>query len=187
MIFPSRPPLRLCAAAAFVLGATLTSGASDKIAEAVRDSLPRYDPAQHIASERTAVPEASPPVLRDGAIPPSDAPALSPNLTDPKIVRLEPFTVRGRRSPPAVKLPRMHVSESAQPSVDASDPFLTPAERSRRWQKKHVNVLTRLLNPSFLGGAALVNPRSGRGMAASSTTLRTRSNSPPPLGRPRRN
>ncbi len=135
--------------------------ASERVAEAVRNSLPRYDPTQHAAAEKakSAATDGTPrsPILNPASAATLEEPAAPSKanlVSDPNVVQLEPFTVRGHRPPAAVKLPRLHVSEAMQPSQDTSDAFLTPAERTRRLKKKHTNTLTQVLNVFWVGGMA---------------------------------
>lgn len=135
---------------------------SERVAEAVRNSLPRYDPTQHAAAEKAKLAATADGTPRSPILNPTSAatlaepagPSKANLVSDPNVVQLEPFTVRGHRPPAAVKLPRLHVSEAMQPSQDTSDAFLTPAERSRRLKKKHANVLTQVLNVFWVGGMA---------------------------------
>lgn len=137
-------------------GICLTAGGSDRVAEILREKLPRYDPAQHAANaEQAGVSAATErsPILNPDAKPPADAPTRASNLvTDPNVVQLAPFTVRSNRPRSTVKLPRLTVPPSAAEASGSSDPFLSPKERARRLRKKHLNVLTMLLNPGFWGG-----------------------------------
>lgn len=154
--------------AACMFAVASAAPASEKVAQAIRDSLPRYDPAQRAAADRER--EAAErtgdrsPVLKAAAAPLPVAPTTTSStrpVADSEIVQLAPFTVRGSRPPPAVKLPRL-VAPPAEGGPDTSDPFLTPAERARRLSRKHLNVLTLLLNPPFLGGGALAGESEER-------------------------
>jgi len=168
-VLPRVLPGWLIAGATCVIGAVVAGRASEKVTQALRESLPRYDPGQRAAAEReresadkakdrSPVLNAPAPPLPAATVvaPPGAAPA-----NDSAIVQLEPFTVRGSRLPPAVKLPRMIVASPAG-GPDTADPFLTPAERARRLTRKHFNVLTMLLNPPFLGGGALAGESEQR-------------------------
>lgn len=138
-------------------GSVWSAGAaSERLAEALREKLPRYDPAQHAAAERKAQAaendSAAPSPVRVPQ-PAETPPRREPLVTNPNVVQLEPFTVRERRPKPTVQLPRLTVPEALRPGEDTTDPYLSPAERARRVRKKHLNAVATLLNPGFFGDA----------------------------------
>lgn len=150
----------LTAAATCLPGAALTGRASEKVAQAIRDALPRYDPAQRAAAERARETQRNAgdrsPVLNAPAPPlPATPVVVAPPHpeADPQVVQLQPFTVHGRREQPVVRLPRIAAPEALRPGEDVADPYLTPAGRRARLQKKHLSALDRSLNKFSLGVA----------------------------------
>ncbi|MBA3849022.1 MAG: hypothetical protein C0502_03380 [Opitutus sp.] len=131
--------------------------ASERIAQALRDSLPRYDPAAHAAEQRRKA-EGETKAGAPPPVQPREAPrgksAAPPNLvTDPNVVQLAPFDVRGERPRPAVKLPRLQTPEALRPGERTNEAFLSAAERGRRLRRKHLGALDyALLNPHWLFG-----------------------------------
>lgn len=132
--------------------------ASDKIAEAVRQSLPRYDPAIRAAAEKRRADEAekktAEPERRASA---AESKPTAPPETAPGIVVLAPVEVRAQRQLPRVKLPRIGASDALDASVDAADPYLSPSERRARLQKKHLSALDRALNKFSFGFGLLTS------------------------------
>lgn len=135
----------------------LTSGvakAGERVREAVRQSLPRYDPAQREKALREAA-QAAPahPVLVRSQ-PPSEEPPASLPATDPTLVQLAPFEVRESRPKLPAPLPRLRVPEAHRPGQDTDEPFLSRGELKRRLRKKHLSALGSILNPGGWGDAA---------------------------------
>lgn len=130
----------------------------DGMAQALRDSLPRYDPAFHAAEQRRKAedsgPADSPAVLQAPAPTRDGKPAASPGLaTDPNVVQIAPFNVHGTRPKPPVKLPRLQTPEALRPGERTNEVFLSAAERGRRLRRKHLGALDyALLNPHWLFG-----------------------------------
>ncbi|MBX3738008.1 MAG: hypothetical protein KF715_15030 [Candidatus Didemnitutus sp.] len=148
----------LTTAAICLPGAARAGGASEKAAQAIRDSLPRYDPAQRANAERAREARRNTgdrsPVLNAPAPPLPAEPAVpAPPAADPQVVQLQPFTVHGRRDLPVVHLPRVAAPEALRPGENTADPYLTPGERRARLQKKHLSGLDRALNKFSLGTA----------------------------------
>lgn len=132
--------------------------ASDKIAEALRQSLPRYDPAVRAAEEKRRADEAA----KKSAEPERRAPVAESKPaalpeTAPGVVVLDPVEVRAHRQLPRVKLPRIGASDALDASVDTADPYLSPAERRARLQKKHLSALDRALNKFSFGFGLLTS------------------------------
>lgn len=128
--------------------------AGERVREAVRQSLPRYDPAQRETALREAA-QAAPahPVLVRSQ-PPVEEPPAPPPATDPTIVQLAPFEVRESRPKLPAPLPRLRVPEAHRPGQDTQEPFLSRSELKRRLRKKHLTALESVLNPGGWGDAA---------------------------------
>jgi len=130
-----------CASAVLLAACSAASlPASEKVAEAVRAQLPRYDPAWRQAAEaqKTAAGAAESPILKSPEERKPPPPRTVALVVEPNVVQLEPFVVREARpkeKPP--RLPRFEVGRARQESVDVSDPFLSPDEVRRRLRKKH--------------------------------------------------
>lgn len=149
------------------LAGTLPAGAtSERIAEALREKLPRYDPAIRAAEEKRQAFEA----MKKAAEPEPDVrPAGSKSAATrdvaPGVVVLAPVEVRAQRQLPRVKLPRIGASDPIDSSVDTEDPYLSPGERRARLQKKHLSALDRALN-KFSFGFGLLSSGDARAAAA---------------------
>lgn len=133
--------------------------ASERVAEALREKLPRYDPAIRAAEEKRQADEAATKAAEPDRQPPAAEPK-PPTLpeTAPGVVVLDPVEVRAQRQLPRVKLPRIGVSEPVDSSVDVADPYLNPTERRARLQKKHLSPLDRALNKFSFGYGLLTAP-----------------------------
>jgi len=150
------------AALAGVLSVAVAGGASEKVAQALRESLPRYDPAIRAAAEARQADEASRKASVVEPEPPETAskPAPTPDVV-PGVVVLAPVEVKARRQIPRVNLPRIEATQAIDSSVETADPYLLPAERRARLQKKHLSTLDRGLN-KFSLGVALTTSADGR-------------------------
>ncbi len=159
----------LTAAAMCLPGAALAGRASEKVAQAIRDALPRYDPSQRASAERGQETKQNSgdrsPVLKNPAPPLPAAPVVpAPPPTpaaDAPVVQLQPFIVHGRREQPIVRLPRIVAPEALRPGEETADPYITPDERRARLQRKHLSALDRSLNKLSLG-TALPNSADAR-------------------------
>lgn len=120
--------------------AAVSLPASEKLSEAVRATLPRYDPTLRQAAEAKRAAEASAPAESPVLKTPEERAAPSRAVTlvvEPNVVQLAPFVVRQKRPKEALqKLPRIEVAAPVNASVDTSDPMLSPEERLRRVRKK---------------------------------------------------
>lgn len=141
--------------------------ASERVAEALREKLPRYDPAIRAAEEKRLAQEAARKADEpEPATPPAaESKSPAPPETAPGVVVLDPVEVRAQRQAPRVKLPRIDVSAPINSSVDTEDPYLLPGERRARLQKKHLSALDRALN-KFSFGFGLFSSGDARAAAA---------------------
>lgn len=141
--------------------------ASERVAEALREKLPRYDPAIRADEERRLAQEAGKKAAEpEPATPPAvESKSPAPPETAPGVVVLDPVEVRALRQVPRVKLPRIDVSAPIDSSVDTEDPYLLPGERRARLQKKHLSALDRALN-KFSFGFGLFSSGDARAAAA---------------------
>lgn len=140
--------------------------ASERVAEALREQLPRYDPAIRAAEEKRLAQEATTKAAAPGPAAPSAEPKLpAPRDVTSGVVVLDPIEVKARRQLPRVKLPRIGASDPVDPSVDTDDPYLLPGERRARLQKKHLSALDRALN-RFSFGFGLLSSGDARAAAA---------------------
>lgn len=126
--------------------------ASERVAEVLRAKLPRYDPAIRAAEEKRQADEAAKkPAEPERNAPAAESPPVPPAETASGVVVLDPVEVRAQRQLPRVKLPRIGTSDPVDSSVNAQDPYLLPAERRARLQKKHLSALDRALNRFSFG------------------------------------
>lgn len=133
-------------------GLSLVGCASERLAEALREKLPRYDPAIRAAEEKRQAEEAAKkPAEPERNAQTTESPPVPQAETASGVVVLDPVEVRARRQLPRVKLPRIDVSDAVDSSVVAQDPYLLPAERRARLQKKHLSPLDRALNRFSFG------------------------------------
>ena len=137
---------------------TLASGvgveAGERVREAVRQSLPRYDPAQREKALREAAHAAPAHPVLVRSQPPGEEPSAPLPAIDPTVVQLAPFEVRESRPKLPAPLPRLRVPEAHRPGQDTGEPFLSRSELKRRLRKKHLSTLESIVNPGGWGDAA---------------------------------
>lgn len=141
-----------------LLGSTTALPASERIAAALREKLPPYDPAQYVAPEQRVAPapaaKASPRMPATAAQPEArNGPEVAGMPVEPGVVELEPFAVREKRVRPQVRLPRLTTPKALRPNERVDDPLLTAQERSARLRRKHLGPVDALLNPPALFGS----------------------------------
>lgn len=146
------PRWRSRLAAACLVELTLTAGASERVVQALRESLPHYDPSIRAAAEAQKAAESArkPSDVAPEAPPATPKPSALPEVV-PGVVVLDPVEVKARRQIPRVNLPRIVTGDPIDSSVETEDPYLSPAERRARLQKKHLSTLDRALNKFSLG------------------------------------
>lgn len=135
-------------------GICSVAGASDRVAEILREKLPRYDPAIRIAAEKReadAAAEKSTETDRPHSATESEPTSRPAMEVAPGVVVLDPVTVNATRQLPRVKLPRIEATGPVDASIETEDPYLLPTERRARLQKKHLSAFDRALNKFSFG------------------------------------
>lgn len=117
-------------------------GVANEVREALRESLPKYDPSireRAIAVEAAAAEAASP----VGSGPKDNVPEVPKRKTVDGAVQLPEVVVEAQREP-GRPLPRMH--RDAPKAHVTIEPFASPAEQDRLLVKRHMSPLDQAMN-----------------------------------------
>lgn len=139
-----------------LLGIILAGGAmaaSERVAQALREKLPRYDASKFVPPAEREADASLPPAIPRTATRSPAPPAQGELVVEPGVVELQPFAVKEDRVKPRVRLPRLTTPEALRPGENASDPLLSATERGARLRRKHLGALdSEVLNPHRLFG-----------------------------------
>lgn len=158
-IFPCRIRLWCCLAATCAAGAAPVANANERIAKVLRDSLPRYDPAIHAAEQQRRAEAAAKVASQKTPTPAPERKTAKPippprGASDPDVLELAPYQVRGARVRVSDGLPRLTAPGALRPGENPDAPMLSATERERRLRRKHLGALDYvLLNPHWLFGS----------------------------------